>query len=452
MIYFQTLLRLKRLPSFARRRIVANSLNYTDANGNSTKDHNTFMGRLLNAFMTSGQKVQDTSFISATNDEILPSFIHIELPDGEIPAISNGYEGNQGTQNNSLAASAGVTAVISESGKLFTFGLNLRGQCGVGQDRNNHVWEPTAVTGLIPRGENAAYSENACAEQMYAMKTVCLGLQHGMAVDVEGNLFAWGKGERGQLGIESSEFERDILIPNAPIPSPIDDDPEKSNINAEFSAVQVTDFVLQKEGESNRNLTKDEAKVKIISAGLNHSAGVTESNHAWVWGKNVKNVRKSDANGKNILDGLLSEKLAIDSNRPFQIQGLPQNLKIVDLSCGSHHTAILMEDGSVYGTGIATDTVKPIVESVVEMVPPGFIDMPVRQFASHFDRTSVVGRGGKQVLELQLWSTDELRKKAVFEPAWVEELLINDECGEKDKNSIRMIHRGWLQTLVITEP
>jgi len=253
-------------------------------------------------------------------------------------------------------------------------------------------------------------------------------------------------------GIESSEFERDILIPNAPIPSPIDDDPEKSNINAEFSAVQVTDFVLQKEGESNRNLTKDEAKVKIISAGLNHSAGVTESNHAWVWGKNVKNVRKSDANGKNILDGLLSEKLAIDSNRPFQIQGLPQNLKIVDLSCGSHHTAILMEDGSVYGTGIATDTVKPIVESVVEMVPPGFIDMPVRQFASHFDRTSVVGRGGKQVLELQLWSTDELRKKAVFEPAWVEELLINDECGEKDKNSIRMIHRGWLQTLVITEP
>ena len=48
---------------------------------------------------------------------------------------------------NTLATSAGLTAVISKSGSLYTFGLNHRGQCGIGTFSPN-VWAPTQVAGL----------------------------------------------------------------------------------------------------------------------------------------------------------------------------------------------------------------------------------------------------------------------------------------------------------------
>ena len=37
-------------------------------------------------------------------------------------------------------------------------------------------------------------------EQENPIVSVALGLQHGVALDSEGQVFCWGKGERGQLG------------------------------------------------------------------------------------------------------------------------------------------------------------------------------------------------------------------------------------------------------------
>jgi alpha-tubulin suppressor-like RCC1 family protein len=123
------------------------------------------------------------------------------------------------------------------------------------------------------------------------------------------------------------------------------------------------------------------------------------------------------------------------------VKGLPQDTAVQDIACGSHHTAALLEDGSIWAVGFATDNSRPILEAV-EVVPPGMIDIPCSSFTAHFDRTTVVGKDGSQVLQVHLWSDEELREQAVFTPAW---------CDYFEDKTIQNVHRGWLHTLIVTE-
>jgi hypothetical protein len=51
------------------------------------------------------------------------------------------------TFQNTIGASASLTAVLFDTGKPYTFGLNHRGQCGIGSFTPN-VWTPSTVVGL----------------------------------------------------------------------------------------------------------------------------------------------------------------------------------------------------------------------------------------------------------------------------------------------------------------
>ena len=182
--------------------------------------------------------------------------------------------------------------------------------------------------------------------------------------------------------------------------------------------------------ETSRDILRgNDAKVTSAAAGWNHSACITESNHAFIWGKNAMAEMK---------DGRLDP---VDAPSPTLVKGLPSGMKINNVSCGSHHTAFLMEDNSVYALGIATDTAMPIGEEAVQVVPPGLVS-DLKQFTSHHDRTTIVTEDD-EVLELQMWSTDELRSSAIFEPEWVEEIT-------SDGSTIESVHRGWLHSLVLT--
>ena len=264
-----------------------------------------------------------------------------------------------------------------------------------------------------------------------------------MALDDDGALYGWGKGARGQL--EKDDFtnysDDNVNDDNVNDDNTNDNDvnlEKESTVDVEFAAIPISDFEVLT--SSARSLLRgNDKKVKQMSAGWNHSAVITESNHAWVWGKNVS-VKKS------FMDATMLKPM--DSPAPTIIKGLPDTLQIQHISCGSHHTAVLMEDGSVYAIGFTTDTAEPIGKEAVQIVPPGLIDMPVRQFESHFDRTTIVTReNGQQVFEVQLWSTDELRESAVFEPEWVETLV--DNCD--NTSGVNMVQRGWLHTVVITK-
>lgn len=378
---FQALLRLYRLPSFIRRIALSMSLKLDEQSDWGLEE------KIISKLSGNDDRLKEY------RKSVLPYFEEMKLPNGDIPLID--------ASHHTLATSAGFTAVIGKSGTAYTFGLNRSGQCGVGDESSVHIWTPTPID---------LYSDN---DKKPIVTDVALGLQHGLVLDESGSVYTFGKGSRGQLGSSGES----IFTTES-----------KKDDDFVFSPVKIQQFNI----DYSNNDTY--SAVTKISAGWNHSAVVTKNNHAWIWGKNVvlDYTKNNDA-----------APTATDSLYPLQIKGLPA-LDILDISCGSHHTSILMEDGSVYATGISTDTNEIIGgQTAVQIIPPSIIDMPVRQFKSHFDRTTIIaGENGKQILEVQLWSNEKLREEAVFEPSWVENIF--DAC-----DNIKLVHRGWFHTIII---
>jgi len=389
---FQTLLRLRRLPSPLRNFAIKSSMK------ENRDREQSFLDKLIATLTAVNNKMEGKDGEVGEVERpisVLPTLTEILLPNDDTPAVPSQFLGKEDTVPKTLlAASAGLTAIVGQSGTLYTFGLNNRGQCGMGKISNN-VWHPTPIVN---------------PSQNDPIVHVALGLQHGLALDGAGHLYTWGKGERGQLGQgQGTSMENTTAA----------------------SVLKVVDFQLHSQ-KGRIILTGDDAKIKCASAGMNHSAAVTQSNHAFVWGKNISPPGPDDGN-----------KAAVDSSAPRLVTCFPPHLDIVGVTCASHHTSFLLSDGSVWGIGVATDNGQAIMEAVVEMIPSGVIDMPVRQFVGHFDRTTVVGKDGRQVLEVQFWSHEELREDAALRPLWM------DQLGREER--VRFVSQGWMHKVVVTD-
>lgn len=287
-----------------------------------------------------------------------------------------------------IACSAGFMAMIGSSGTLYTLGINSRGQCGTGKLSNNE-WAPAQVRGITLTEKD--YKEGQGQGQPVVQ--VALGFQHGFALGKNGQIYSWGKGGRGQLGRELNS----------------DQDNEAKPVQVDFLATQV-------------------------AAGMHHGALLTASNQVYIWGKHM---------GRDGKESSGSDRKPKDARIPELLTGLPSDQKVVKISCGSHHTSILLEDGSVFAIGIASDEAVPILDPV-QLVQPGLLEMPLRQFEARHDRTTMIDNNG-QVYQVHLWKDESLRDYALFTPSYVDSLL-------DEGQSIESIHRGWLHTIIVTKP
>lgn len=342
----------------------------------------------------------------------------------------------------SLGCSAGFSAFGTQSGSVYTFGLNTFGQCGVGLQRrfgsgmstelaiindDDHVvankpvpadeailsrmiWtpEPVVHTVTYTNGE-----EEIEAEEVLSFDSFALGLQHGIGLTTDGKVFCWGKGERGQLGQHYTSSQS----------------PHALAVHTGYKLADIP-------SGHQKPLYCEIGRVVQIASGMLHSAALTVDNEVFIWGKYVIPPLRNDAK---------EGKTASDSKLPCLLEGLPHNKKVIQIACGSHHTAILLEDGSVYGVGISTDSKEPMHDPM-ELIPPGVVDMPVRQFAAHMDRTTVVGADGQQVLQVHIWKDPSYQEYALFTPDWVDRLLEEDS-----RVRIKQVHRGWLHTVIVSD-
>lgn len=286
------------------------------------------------------------------------------------------------------------------------------GQCGVGSSSVN-VWDPTAVVGLssvkLPSWEDYKRKDLAREAPIIDVK---LGLQHALALDANGILYSFGKNERAQLGniIEDGEETFSSMITYEP---------------CQPYANMVTGLNI-------------DDPVEKIATGFNHNAVLCKSGKIYLFGKNM---RHSSSEKRKILSKDLSKPDLADITIPKEIKGLPERAKIIDISCGSHHTAILLDDGSIWGLGIASNA-PVLISKAVQLVPTGKIKLPLRQFDSFFNRTIIVTDDGKEVLEIKLLSGDE-DFSSISIPEWL------DDVDPKEK--IRSIHYGWKHKIIITE-
>lgn len=356
-----SLLRLRRLPTILRDRFVV---------------------PLSDAWNSYGAR-------DARQDGASSVFRPVSLPDGDAPV--------------DVVASAGVTYVVGRNaGRLYAFGMNHHGQCGVASgelggrddgdaftlrehDADRNVWTPTPVGGLGHDGE-----------AVVPVVSVAAGLQHGLAADANGVLYAWGKGDRGRLG--------------------------NGGHDTAWTASPVRRFASPRP-----------PRIVRVAAGLAVSACVDEDDGLWVWGRGV-----ATANGA-----------AADATTPTLVPN-ESSSPIRGLACGSHHASVLHADGSVRTVGVATDDGARLFDRAVETMPPSDPgdagdDVDASSFfGAGFDRTTVVSADGRRVREASLWSDAEARRDAVFEPACARAVLERD-AGAR----VTSLLRGWLHSAIV---
>lgn len=213
---------------------------------------------------------------------------------------------------------------------MLALGGNELGQLGKGTtDKEGHPF-PIVVEGL--RGTK--------------IKKIACGLDHSVALSTDGVVSEWGFGRLGQLA--SSDFQ-DLLTPtpikNLPFIIDIDTTHDHTlaiDIDGNVWIWGLNDCNLSNAEENEDGIsalkpTKLPLKEKVIkvSAGLSHDVVLTEEGNCYSWG-----LKPSLGAGN------------IDSNEPLKIDYFSENnIRIRDISCGSHHTLVLTEDNKVYSWG-----------------------------------------------------------------------------------------------------
>ncbi|KAJ8004063.1 hypothetical protein DPEC_G00154900 [Dallia pectoralis] len=169
------------------------------------------------------------------------------------------------------------TALITENGKLFMFGSNNWGQLGLGSKTT--VNKPTCVKAL--KSEKVWLA--AC------------GRNHTLVCTSRGNVYSTGGNNEGQLGLGDCE---------------------------ERNTFQLVDFF------------SSHGPIKMLVAGSNTSAALTESGELFTWGDNT--------------EGQIGQGIEMNSLTPREVTvGRPVSW----VSCGYYHSAIVTVDGVLYTFG-----------------------------------------------------------------------------------------------------
>ncbi|KAM9180361.1 X-linked retinitis pigmentosa GTPase regulator [Dugong dugon] len=169
------------------------------------------------------------------------------------------------------------TALITGNNKLYMFGSNNWGQLGLGS--KSAVYKPTCVRALKPE----------------KVKFAACGRNHTLVSTEEGNVYATGGNNEGQLGLGDTEERNSFHL--------------------------ISFFTSQH-------------KIKQLSAGSNTSAALTEDGELFMWGDNSE----GQIGLNNISNVCVPHQVTI---------GKP----ISWISCGYYHSAFVTTEGELYTFG-----------------------------------------------------------------------------------------------------
>ncbi|XP_054724760.1 X-linked retinitis pigmentosa GTPase regulator-like [Uloborus diversus] len=230
-----------------------------------------------------------------------------------------------------VACGRSHTLVATDGGHVYAFGSNSEGQLGSADEQPVHD-APVRVQGL----------------EGITIKMLSAGADHSMALTDKGIVYVWGSGAEGQIGPEKGH----ILIPTE-----LNLESNIICISAGYyhSAFVTVDGKLYTcgEGESGKlglpyhALKKSpltvhcvpafDKKVVWVSCGGNHTVALTSDGRAYSFGSGFEGQL-----------GLGTRLLEVSS--PHQIVFL-ENIRIARASCGENHTAFLSDRGQLYSCG-----------------------------------------------------------------------------------------------------
>lgn len=159
---------------------------------------------------------------------------------------------------------------------------------------------------------------------------IAAGGWHSCAISSIGDLYTWGWNDRGQLGIHQ--------------------EPDKEEDAQKDASATLEDNCFDECFDTKKNETKDDLPTpNDVSLG-NFEIGKRSQSYVFnddFKDKVNKKVKSSESNEKDFNSHAIPNLIDIyDSN-----DGKIMELNIVDVSCGSKHTVIKLDDGSIWGTG-----------------------------------------------------------------------------------------------------
>jgi len=192
------------------------------------------------------------------------------------------------------------TVLISDDGRIWTFGHNEYGQLGHGDMENRNI--PTEIhRGLNGIPEDVKIVDASCGEY------------HTVLLSDDGRIWTFGNNACGQLGLGYSGYDTGRIIP--------------------------TKIPIGENG-----LHKDVNIVKV-SCGNYHTVLLSDDGGIWTFGSNVRGqLGHGDNFNRNVPTIIQREEL-----------GLPEGVRIIDVSCDACLTVLLSDDGRVWTFGINTN-------------------------------------------------------------------------------------------------
>lgn len=122
------------------------------------------------------------------------------------PRMINALEPRRlGCRVESVACGGSHSAALTDSGRVFMWGLNRSGQCGQGT-----VYRGKSDSVLEPRPVDFSTSGTAGGD-MGAVRSIVCGRSHSAALTSTGRVFTWGDAGYGRLGL--NDVKKTQLVP-----------------------------------------------------------------------------------------------------------------------------------------------------------------------------------------------------------------------------------------------
>ena len=196
-----------------------------------------------------------------------------QLGDGTTTQRTSPVQIKEGTQFVKVSAGDSHSLAIDNEGNLWAWGSNSFGQVGNGTS-GNFIYSPVQIK------SGTKFSQ------------ISAGSYHSLAIDSEGNLWAWGYNELGQLGYGTT--------------------------TQRTSPIQI----------------KDGTKFSQISAGYGHSLAIDASGNLWAWGTNIY--------------GQVGEGVSNDIKNPLKIK---EGTKFNQVAAGNNHSLAIDSEGKLWAWG-----------------------------------------------------------------------------------------------------
>ncbi|XP_004857069.1 serine/threonine-protein kinase Nek8 isoform X2 [Heterocephalus glaber] len=258
--------------------------------------------------------------------------------------FSRFLEGQSGVTIKHVACGDLFTACLTDRGIIMTFGSGSNGCLGHGSLTD--ISQPTIVEALLG----------------YEMVQVACGASHVLALSTERELFAWGRGDRGRLGLgtrESHSCPQQVPMPPGQEAQWVVCGIDSSMIltvrgralacgSNRFNKLGLDHFSLGEEADPQQQVEEalsftplrsaplDQEPLLIVDLGTAHSAAVTASGDCYTFGSNQH--------------GQLGTNARRGSRAPCQVQGL-EGIKMAMVACGDAFTVAIGAEGEVYSWG-----------------------------------------------------------------------------------------------------